>query len=446
MKRIEEISDNAVNLSKSTKDSNKFYSILLDARATTVSENTYDIAERLLRGETDNAKAALEHLWSLKKTMQQESGEATTIDMLIQYYQKKMDVVRTKEEFIKKISKDSRTLLEEKRMRDSEIATIKQEIGDCTAEVQELSAKLDKLKVKEQELTLIDTQLKKELLVNENEIINGLYEIILSQQEGENPVAAFTEKLASRAEEQIQDESAQEEPVQEKKQVKPSGAANDTAELSEDVAEPPQSDQLSAAQPPETVDQPFTGEEIDLEKAKTSVMNLDKIVSALDADLKSGADDLLTIYKEPTSPPEVPPPFPKSVVKTTKGRVIGEYFYDPKAFKNKRHYVFNSRFFLSQLSSGLGILRDRSDQTLFTEMLQMIQDAFKRISENQMMHFEISTSEILNEKTLKELWQNMKSRNYAEAGGFCKRLNAKIAAMKSNYHAMLKEQMARYAI
>jgi seryl-tRNA synthetase len=199
MKKIEELSESTVNLSKSTKDSNKFYSILLDARATTVSENTYDIAERLLRGETDNAKAALEHLWSLKKTMQQESGEATTIDMLIQYYQKKMDVVRTKEEFIKKISRDSRTLLEEKRTRDSEIATIKQEITDCTAEVQELSAKLEKLKVKEQELTLIDSQLKKELLVNENEIINGLYEIILSQQEGENPVAAFTEKLANQA-------------------------------------------------------------------------------------------------------------------------------------------------------------------------------------------------------------------------------------------------------
>jgi hypothetical protein len=432
MKKIEELSESAVNLSKSTKDSNKFYSILLDARSTTVSENTYDIAERLLRGETDNAKAALEHLWSLKKTMQQENGEATTIDMLIQYYQKKMDVVRTKEEFIKKISRDSRTLLEDKRSRDSEIATIKQEISDCTTEVAELSAKLEKLKVKEQELTLIDSQLRKELLVNENEIINGLYEIILSQQENSNPVAEFTEKLANQASQEPQKESAPSSGTAEPEARK---EIDDTAELPVDKAAP--------ASAPAALDLPFREEGLQIDKDKTSVMELDALAAA-----KTGEetpDDLLTVYKEPVEQ-ELPPPFPKSVVKTTKGRVIGEYYYDPKAFKNKRHYIFNSRFFLSQLSSGLNILRGRADSTLFTELLQMIQDSFKRISENQMMHFEVATSEILNERTLKELWQNMKARDYAEAGRFCRRLNAKIDAMKSNYHAMLKEQMGRYAI
>jgi hypothetical protein len=428
MKRIEELSENTVNLSKSTKDSNKFYSILLDARATTVSENTYDIAERLLRGETDNAKAALEHLWSLKKTMQQESGEATTIDMLIQYYQKKMDVVRTKEELIKKISRDSRSLLEEKRTRDSEIATIKQEISDCTAEVRELSAKLEKLKVKEQELTLIDTQLKKELLVNENEIINGLYEIILSQQEGENPVAAFSEKLANVNQQPEALQSAREETSGSPKEV------DGTAELP--VAK-------AAAAPP-ALDVPFKDNGLDIDKDKTSVMRIDALAAVVRE--KESADDLLTIYKDPVEQPAPPPPFPKSVVKTTKGRVIGEYYYDPNAFKNKRHYIFNSRFFLTQLSNALSVLRDRADQVLFTELLQMIQDAFKRISENRMMHFEVSTSEILNERTIKELWQHMKSRDYAEAGHFCKRLNAKIAAMKSNYPAMLKEQMGRYVL
>jgi hypothetical protein len=432
MRKIEELSENTVNLSKSTKDSNKFYSILLDARATTVSENTYDIAERLLRGETDNAKAALEHLWSLKKTMQQESGEATTIDMLIQYYQKKMDVVRTKEEFIKKVSRDSRTLLEEKRMRDSEIATIKQEITDCTLEVRELTVKLEKLKVKEQELTLIDSQLKKELLVNENEIINGLYEIILSQQEDGNPVAAFTEKLANQA-------SGEEDRETENRAA---DAEADAADDPEDTAGLPAE---KPAAPPISLDQPFRDEGFDIEKDKTSVMQLDALSAARDAGEDTAEDDLLTIYREPLQP-QLPPPFPKSVVKTTKGRVIGEYYYDPKAFKNKRHYIFNSGFFLSQLSAGLNVLRGRSDQTLFTELQQMIQDAFKRISENQMMHFEVATSEILNERTLKELWQNMKARDYSEAGRFCKRLNAKIGALKSNYHAMLKEQMGRYAL
>lgn len=83
MNGINELSENIVNLSKSTKDSNKFYSMLLDARASTVSENTYDIADRPLRGETDTAKAALEHLWSLKKSMFNEN-EISTVELLIQ--------------------------------------------------------------------------------------------------------------------------------------------------------------------------------------------------------------------------------------------------------------------------------------------------------------------------------------------------------------------------
>jgi len=434
MNRIEELSESTMNLSKSTKDSNKFYSILLDARATTVSENTYDIAERLLRGETENAKAALEHLWSLKRTMQKNKTEASTLDMLIQYYQKKMDVVRTKEEFIKKISRDSRTLLEEKRTRDSEIATIKQEIGDCSAELAELTVKLDKLKIKEQELTLIDTQLKKELLVNENEIINGLYEIILSQQEGENPVTAFTERLASQA---LTDGAPMQEPGQ-------AGQVGKEADV-ETRENKKQEEIFTSAQA--VLGASTQSLEPDITKDKTSVLQLDSICAQDDAqDDAQPDDDVLTIYKETVQHPQIPPPFPKSVVKTTKGRVIGEYYYDPKAYKNKRHYIFNSKFFLEQMSLGVSSLQTRSDQNLYAELLQMIQDTYKRISENQMMHFEVSTSEILNDRTLRELWQNMKSRDYVEAGHFCKRLNAKIGALKSNYHAMLKEQMGRYAI
>ena len=136
MARAREHSEAIVNLSGSTKESNKFYSILLDASSSSVSESTYDIAERLLRGETDNARAALEHLWSLKKTMRNES-EIATVGQLIQYYQKKMDVVRSKEEHIKTVTRDSHRLLEEKQRRDSEIEVLKKEIADCANQLAE---------------------------------------------------------------------------------------------------------------------------------------------------------------------------------------------------------------------------------------------------------------------------------------------------------------------
>jgi hypothetical protein len=125
--------------------------------------------------------------------------------------------------------------------------------------------------------------------------------------------------------------------------------------------------------------------------------------------------------------------------------VIGEYYYDAKSYKNKRHYVFNSRFFLDRLSSALKVLSVRSDQGVYNDLLQMIRDAFKRISENQMMHFEASTSEILNERALKELWHNVKIRDYAGALRYCTRLDEKMEALKPDYYAMLREQMGPYA-
>jgi hypothetical protein len=428
---MEKLSENIIDLSKSTKDSNKFYSILLDARASTVSENTYDIAERLLRGETDNAKAALEHLWTLKKTMLNE-GEASTIDLLIQYYQKKMDMVRNKEEHIKRVSKDSRSLLEDKRKRDSELATIKQEISDCSREIKDLYDKVEKLKVKEQELTLIDTQVKKELQVNENEIITGLYEIILSQQKGRNPVDNFTERLKGQAVVTPEKKSESVFADAPKKAIKVAPAADAHKGVEDALVRLADTAAKDAA-----ADIPLNEEIFEIDKDKTSAFSLEMLARAKND--TGVTDDALKNFKETDVPP-----FPKSVVKTTKGSVIGEYYYDAKAHKSKRHYVFNSRFFLDRISAALKALSVRSDQGAYNDLLQMIQDAFKRISENQMMHFEVSTSELLNERALKDLWHNVKIRNYAEALEYCTRLGGKIAALRPKYYAMLREQMGRY--
>ena len=431
MDEMEKLSQNIVDLSKSTKDSNKFYSIMLDAAASTVSENTCDIAERLLRGETDNAKAALEHLWSLKKIMISEE-EAATIDLLIQYYQKKMDVVRSKEEHIRRVSKDSRSLLEDKRKRDAELATIKQEIAGSSKELKELEERLEKLKEKEQELTLIDADVQKELLVNENEIVNGLYEIILSQREGRNP-EDFTEKLKDQAavtqEKKPKGVSAdgQEKAAQRAPAVEPSKDAEDTSVRPAGTAA-----QDAAA------DIPLNEEIFEIDKDKTSAFSLDALARAR-GDVVAG-DEAPRVSKEHDAPP-----FPKSVVKTAKGSVIGEYYYNAKSLKNKRHYIFNSRFFLDRLSSALAALTVRPDQGVYNDLLQMIRDVVKRISENNMMHFEVSTSEFLNDRTLRQVWHNVKTRNYAEAQRYRGMLAGKMEAIRPDYYAMLKEQMDRYA-
>ena len=76
----------------------------------------------------------------------------------------------------------------------------------------------------------------------------------------------------------------------------------------------------------------------------------------------------------------------------------------------------------------------------------MIQDAYKRITENNRLHFEVSTNEILNEKTLKQLWQDMRLKSLDEAEWFITKLRAKIDARGSNYNAMLQEQMKRCTV
>jgi hypothetical protein len=76
----------------------------------------------------------------------------------------------------------------------------------------------------------------------------------------------------------------------------------------------------------------------------------------------------------------------------------------------------------------------------------MIQDAYKRITTNPKLHFEISLNEILNDKTLKQLWLDAKMRSYDEVERLCARLLAKIETMGQNYTTLLQEQMERCAI
>ncbi len=429
MKDMENLPDTMFTLAKSTPDSNKFYSILLDTRASTMSENMYDTAEKLLSSEKENAKNALEHLWALKKNMQTKE-ETATVDLIIQYYQNKIDILRNKEEHIKKISRDSRNLLEDKRKRDAEVATIKQEITDCSRELKDLSAKLEKLKIKEQELTLIESQLKKELVVNENEIVNGLYEIIISNTVEDEPEEGFSEKIQSI------DAAVPKTGFAGSGAERPAAKASETAAVISKPAVSPVENR-TVASPLPVADKKEAGKDTGLIEI---LVNLDS-KAAEDLPVKEDADVIL--YKQ--AQPEQQPVFPKSVVKTTRGRIVGEYYYDAKAYKNKRHYIFNSTFFLDQLANAVNILKQKHNESLYTDLMQMIQDAYSRISENPAsMHFEVATNEILNEKTLKKLWQNVKSKDYNEAGRFCRRLSAKLGALGANYRTILKEQMVRY--
>jgi hypothetical protein len=357
-------------------DPNRFYSIILDARAVKASATMGDIAEKLLNGEKENAKIALNHLGELKNALGDENNG--TVDIMIGFYQEKINVLRGKEERLRQIGRDSRGLIEEKRMRDEEIASIRQQIGDCKRDIASLSATLEKLSIKEQELALIDLQLGKELLVNSSEIVNGLYEIILPSLESDSPEAdaggATPAPAAAEAAPAIREPAP--EPAQENPEVSPLGD-------------------------------------------------------------DAGGEPVSRVFLAET------PPFPRSVVKTTGGQVIGEYYYDDLVDKRNRHYIFNSLFFARLLDENLRRLREHFTQAACNELLQMIQDAFKRVTGTATIHFEISTNEILNENSLRQLWVEAKARLYDDMERFAARLLAKIEGLGRNYPTMLKEQMER---
>jgi hypothetical protein len=357
-------------------DPNRFYSIILDARAVKASTTMGDIAEKLLNGEKENAKIALNHLWELKNALGDENNG--TVDIMIGFYQEKINVLRGKEERLRKIGRDSRGLIEEKRKRDEEIASIRQQIGDCKCDIASLSATLEKLSIKEQELSLIDMQLGKELLANSGEIVNGLYEIILPSLESDSPATdAGT--------------------------ATPAAVAAATAPVSRETAPEPARDIPEVS--------PF-GDDTEREPV-SRVFMAEK------------------------------PPFPRSVVKTTGGQVIGEYYYDDMVEKRNRHYIFNSLFFARLLDENLRRLRAHFTQAASNEVLQMIQDAFKRVTGTATIHFEISTNEILNEISLRQLWVEARERLYDDMERFSARLLAKIEGLGKNYPIMLKEQMER---
>lgn len=135
--------------------------------------------------------------------------------------------------------------------------------------------------------------------------------------------------------------------------------------------------------------------------------------------------------------------FPRSVVKTTAGTVIGEYFYDPEADKSNRQYVLNGRYLFRQLENGMAQLEAEPNDKIRLQLVQMASDSLARVSKKDNIHVEVSTNEILNPKTLPDIIQLLKIRNYEEVRKYIRRYNAKVEALGPNYNNMLREQMKR---
>jgi hypothetical protein len=123
--------------------------------------------------------------------------------------------------------------------------------------------------------------------------------------------------------------------------------------------------------------------------------------------------------------------------------VLGEYCYDAAVEKEKRHYVYNTKFLCEQLSLGLDMLRKDYDRENHAELVQMLQDVGARVAKSDTLHFEIATYDIVNPGKLQEAWQQLKNRSYDDVQAFCDRLRAKLDTLGPNYRRLLKAQLDR---
>jgi hypothetical protein len=417
-----------VGFGSSVVDSNRFYSMLLDARTASVTESMHDVAEKLLKGEKDNAKLALDQLWALKKTLTDVNAD-DTLELLLGYYQDKINALRQKEETIKKVSKDTRGLIEEKRRRDEELTLVKAKIGSFTHDLKELNEKLVSLKKQEQELVLMEQQLKSEISRNESKIVNGLYEIILRPPDGEERKG-------------LTDTEALELELLREGEAKRNAAASFIAAKYEpdnfnaadlDIAMETDGRDEAAAEP-----------DIFAETAKEKP-RADIGIDILNKDNDLPPPQETPFIRKDDEPHHEPIVYPKSVVRMG-GKIVGEYYHDGNAVtKDERHYIYNSRFMAERLAAGLRNIKARFSQETHSELIKVTEDAASRVRDNPRFHFEVSTNEILNDKNLKQLSADLRRRAWDDADKFASKLNAKIEALGHNYEAMLQEQMERCA-
>ncbi|MFH0921602.1 MAG: hypothetical protein V1913_14720 [Fibrobacterota bacterium] len=365
---------------------NRIYNALMKSDSVKPQENLFEVSERMVQREKENSKKALEELWLLKKTSREK--DIKTLDMLIDYYQKKVDSVRQKEERLRSIGQESQKLIDDKKKLQQEIASITQEVEDCVQEIKFLNAKQDKLRSKEKDLKEKNDSVLDKLQNHEREVLDSLQTVILTRLSEAQAAAGTLPEAVTLTLSRTADTDA-------------AGIAAPVAEAT-GPHEPDSKDVLAETQ-----------------------------TEAL-------PESVYKAYK-----PADHSRFPKSIVKTDKGRILGEYYYDPKVYKNSRSYVFNGRYFIDQIRKGLDLYRiDETNQTILNDFILMTSDILNRIQSRGNIHFEVATNEILNLAALTELIENIKARELKQIENLCNRYTKKLEMLGQNHELMMAEQLS----
>jgi len=111
----------------SAADQDGYYALNVDAREAPAGESLFEVAERLINSEIENARQLLERLWSMRKNA--NAANAGSLGELIERQQQKLNALRSKEDHIHRLSELSRRLLQDQQLGRNELGSLRKEIS-----------------------------------------------------------------------------------------------------------------------------------------------------------------------------------------------------------------------------------------------------------------------------------------------------------------------------
>ncbi|MBD3239499.1 MAG: hypothetical protein GF331_02865 [Chitinivibrionales bacterium] len=275
-------------------DANGYYSIQVDARGANFTNTLYDIAEKLLAGELDNARHSLERLWALKKEAQSASN--AIVDELIRHYEGKMAALRTREERVVRVGDESRSLLSEKQRSDKELAAIRKQVEECASAMAELKERLAKLHQRENELATAAAKISRELTANEREVLGALHDIVSTPEKQRAGVLGEKASEAKPAQSDMRPQAASDANSHDTSAAAPERAVQDIDKRGKAGTPPPLPKQITDQQ---------------VSKPNPVEAGPDRSASAEQSTGEGQSDQAASRHAVPAAESETPPPLPK---------------------------------------------------------------------------------------------------------------------------------------
>ncbi len=403
-------------LPKLKPQENRIFHALTAAYSTGQQQEIFGASANIMRHEKEMCEMALEEL---RRLQADGTKPDETLNLIQEHYQTRLRIASDKEGQLRKLAEDSRKLTEDHKKKTQELAEVKRNLMESQTKLRELAKHTEKLIKKEEELRFIEEGLRKELENNKREMMNGLYEIVVDLEENaptpntrnsgsvDVPPAVVTERVEEKTESPLSilsslphvPHSEEEAGTLNPAERNPTPAPKATATRIASPAQKTLFDAIAPKSKPAISPTAISGQAT-IVLASAPVSPSGTLVSApAPHPVANSLESLLDRSQRARAFEPLKALFNRSLVKTSEGEAICEYFYPVQSSKENRRYVFNSLFTLHALMQVL-----QRDPTGFHSRLEMVAgDLLSRMDHGRNIAFEDALTVDFNRETLTKL-------------------------------------------